>query len=53
MKHWKLGLVGLTLAVSGLMGCQKQLFIHEADYDHYRSIAMKLGARTTSTTTRP
>src|SRR5438874_2022517 len=44
MKHWKLAVVGLTLAVSGLMGCKQQLFIHEADYEHYRTLANRLGA---------
>ena len=44
MKHWKLAVVGLTLAVSGLVGCKQQLFIHEADYEHYRTLANHLGA---------
>ena len=43
MNRWKLGLIGLTLGVSGLLGCKQQLFISEPDYEHYRSMSLALG----------
>ena len=44
MKRWKMRLLGLGLAVSGLVGCKEQLFEREADRDYYRAQALKLGA---------
>src|SRR5438094_379924 len=43
MNRWKLGLVGLTLTVSGLLGCKQQLFVSEHDYEHYRTMSQALG----------
>lgn len=42
--RWKSGLMALTVVVSGLVGCKQQLFIHEADYNHYRDLYSQMGA---------
>src|SRR5229473_770658 len=44
MNRWKLGLAGLTLAVSGLIGCKHQLYIHEQDDIHYKNMGLGLNA---------
>src|SRR5262249_55982647 len=44
MKHWKLGLVGLTMAGLCLLGCKQQVFIQEPDYLHYRELGLRIGA---------
>jgi outer membrane protein TolC len=46
MKRWTLRVLGLGLAVSGLVGCKQQLFKREADDQHYRNQALKLGSLT-------
>ncbi|HLW68977.1 MAG TPA: hypothetical protein VKS79_26940, partial [Gemmataceae bacterium] len=44
MKHWKLALVGLTMAISCLMGCTRQVFVTEADFEHYKQLDSRIGA---------
>ncbi|HEV3144574.1 MAG TPA: TolC family protein [Gemmataceae bacterium] len=44
MKHWKLALVGLTMAGTCLLGCTRQVFITEADIDEYRTLGNYIGA---------
>ena len=44
MKRWKQRLLGVTLTVSGLIGCKQQLFISEPELNYYRSMGMKIGA---------
>jgi outer membrane protein TolC len=44
MKHWKLALVGMTVAVTCLVGCTRQVFITEADAEHYRELDSRIGA---------
>ena len=46
MKRWTLRLLGLGLAASGLVGCKQQLLKREADDQHYRNQALKLGSLT-------
>jgi outer membrane protein TolC len=46
MKRWTLKLLGLGLAISGLVGCKQQLFKREVDDQHYRNQALKLGSLT-------
>ncbi len=43
MKRWKQRLLGMSLAVSGLIGCKHKLFISEKDYDHYRMLGLQMG----------
>ena len=44
MKRWKQRLLGMSLAVSGLIGCKQQLFIAEKDLDHYKMMGLNIGA---------
>jgi outer membrane protein TolC len=38
--RWKHLVVGLALSVSGLVGCKEEVFIHEADYNHYAHMGL-------------
>jgi outer membrane protein TolC len=38
--RWKHLVVGLALSVSGVVGCGKEIFIHESDYNHYQTLGL-------------
>jgi outer membrane protein TolC len=51
MMRWQSTAVFLTLALSVALGCKQQLFMSEADYDHYKMAALAPGLERPTTTT--
>jgi len=46
--RWKVGLLGLGLAVTGFLGCKQQCYITECDLDHYRNIGLTAAVECTN-----
>jgi outer membrane protein TolC len=42
--RWKQVVAGLALTVAGVIGCQKQCFLHECDWEHYQQLGLPVRA---------
>jgi outer membrane protein TolC len=38
--RWKFAVMGLALAVAGVVGCKQQCFLTECDYEHYHAVGL-------------